>query len=148
MRRAVLLLLCALGCDAIDPEVGEPLADRCADRDSDPEQEVSFERDVRPIFHGEVEGVPGCGCHLPARPNPIGFEQTGLDLTTLSSLKAGGVRSRGTIVVEGKPCSSVLWQKISAGPPFGARMPFDGPPFLQEEQRRLIADWIAEGARE
>lgn len=144
---APLLFGCIESFDGVDPETGGALADRCTDADSDPDTDVSFENDVRPLLHGEVAGAPGCACHLPARPNPIGFEQTGLDLTNLDSLRAGGVRSQSNIVVAGKPCSSILWQKISAGPPFGSRMPFDGPPFLQAEQRRLIADWIAEGAR-
>jgi hypothetical protein len=37
-------------------------------------------------------------------------------------------------------------QKISAAPPFGARMPLDGPPFLSASQIQVISDWIAEGA--
>ena len=61
---------------------------------------------------------------------------------------AGGQNTGASIVVSGMPCDSLLWQKISPGPPFGARMPFNGPPFLSDEQRRLIGDWIAEGARD
>jgi hypothetical protein len=151
--RAVLTpMLLLAGCiesfDGVDPEVGGARAERCVDADSDPDKEISFSKDVRPILHGEVSGVPGCSCHLPDRPNPIGFEQAGLDLSSYAKLREGGVRSRSAIVVSGKPCSSILWQKVSAGPPFGARMPFDGPPFLGAEQRRILADWIAEGARE
>jgi hypothetical protein len=39
-----------------------------------------------------------------------------------------------------------LLQKIAEGPPFGSRMPLDGPPYLDEERQAVLADWIAEGA--
>jgi hypothetical protein len=35
---------------------------------------------------------------------------------------------------------------VGEAPPFGARMPLNGPPFLDERDRQLLADWIAEGA--
>lgn len=140
----VALLLA--GClDALDPQVGAPLVDRCVNQDSDPRNDVSFSRDILPIFKKEA-GPVGCTCHQPTDPNPLGFEQTGLDLSSYTGLRAGGSNSMAAIVIPGQPCESILWQKISAGPPFGARMPFSGPPFLSDAQRRLIADWIAEGA--
>ena len=95
-----------------------------------------------------VPGKPGCGCHMPNIANPIGIEQSGLDLSTYEKLIQGGNNSGSDIVVPGDACSSLLWQKVSAGPPFGARMPFDGPPFLTEDQLRLLADWIIEGAND
>ena len=149
MSRAYLLALglCTVGClDAVDPAVGDPLAGLCANQDLEPDEDVSYSRDILPMFTGEIG--PGCGCHLPSDPNPIGLEATGLDLSTYSGLRAGGVNSLATIVVPGAPCDSVVWQKVSPGPPFGARMPFNGPPFLGPEERRKIADWIAEGARD
>ncbi len=142
-------LLCG-GCydsiDGLDPMVGPALSARCVNVDSDPGTDVSFATDIQPMLNGDVG--PGCGCHLQNSSNPIGIEEVGLDLSTFSSLRAGGVNTRSNIVVVNEPCSSVLWQKISPGPPFGSRMPFDGPPFLEEADRRLIADWIAEGARD
>jgi len=151
MSRAAGLgwLLLASGCigvlDPLDPEVGAPLADRCVNEDSDRANKVSFSRDVLTIFTGSA-GPVGCGCHQPNNPSPIGFQETGLDLSSYAGLRAGGNRSRSTIVIPGQPCNSVLWQKISAGPPFGARMPLFGPPFLDDASRQKIADWIAEGA--
>lgn len=151
-RLPVLVLGVALtGCldaiDPLDPMVGDPLAARCANVDSDPDNEVSFLLDVQPILLGETS-QPGCGCHLPASNEPIGFEQTGLDLSSYEGLRAGGVNSLTGIVVPGAPCDSLLWQKVSPGPPFGSRMPFNGPPFLDAATRQLISDWIAEGARD
>ena len=31
---------------------------------------------------------------------------------------------------------------------FGARMPTSGPPYMSPAERNLLADWIAEGARD
>jgi hypothetical protein len=146
---ALAALLMATGClGVLDPMVGEPLAERCANVDSDPDREVSFARDVQPILLDMVEAQPGCSCHLPGAEDPIGLEETGLDLSRYEGLIKGGKNSLGGVVVPGAPCESVIWQKISAGPPFGARMPFNGPPFLDEATRQLISDWIAEGARD
>ncbi len=147
----LLALLPSLGCldaiDALDPNVGEPLADRCVNQDAHPDRDVSFSREVLPILKGQA-GPVGCTCHQPSDPNPIGLEQTALDLSTYDSLRAGGIDTGTSIIVPAAPCDSLLYQKISPGPPFGARMPFSGPPFLGDEERRLIADWIAEGARD
>jgi hypothetical protein len=154
VKHAVVAAIAALslGCldaviDPLDPKTGPALVDRCVNDDSDPDTDVSFSRDIQPIF-AKMTAQPGCGCHIPTNPNPIGFEQAGLDLSSYAGLRRGGNNSLAGAVVEGAPCDSVLWQKISPGPPFGSRMPFDGPPFLDEATRRLIADWIAEGARD
>lgn len=153
MRRLLIplasigLMSCLDAVDAFDPEVGAAIAPRCVNDDSNPDEDVSFSEDILPIFKGEVAPV-GCSCHQPNEPNPIGFEQTGLDLSSFAGVRAGGANSLTTIVVEGAPCDSIIWQKVSPGPPFGSRMPFDGPPFLTDELRRLLADWIAEGARD
>ena len=148
---ALALGVCFSACvgviDPFDPEVGEPLFARCSSVDSDPDVELSYARDIRPIFLGYT-AAPGCSCHMPGAMDPIGLQQSGLNLSTYDSLRSGGVNSQTAIVVEGDPCNSVLWQKISPGPPFGSRMPFDGPPFLDDITRQTIADWIAEGARD
>lgn len=142
-----MLAACGGFVDGLDPAVGTPLSERCANTDSDLTQTVSYSKDIVPILRGEAG--PGCGCHIPSiEANPIGFEQTGLSFETYDALRAGGVNTRSAIVVPGEPCSSFLWQKVSPGPPIGARMPYDGPPFLDPAQRQLIADWIAEGARD
>jgi len=129
---------CLASClQALAPDVGPPAPlDTCND-DLDPAQAVSFRDAVSPIF------VRACnGCHVPGAE---GFDRSGLDLSTYGSLRAGGTRSVGTIVVDGQPCASVLWQKVGPAPPFGARMPKDDLP-LSDTERALIHDWIAEGA--
>ena len=52
------------------------------------------------------------------------------------------------IVVPGDPCRSIILHKLSATPPFGARMPLDGPAYLSTEELLLVHDWIAEGAED
>jgi hypothetical protein len=149
--RLLFAIALAGGCydviDPLDPMVGEPLSERCANQDSDSDTDVSFSRQILPVLKKQNVAV-GCNCHQPSDPNPIGLEQGGLDLSSHMSLLRGGNNSRANIVVPGQPCDSILWQKISAGPPFGARMPFNGPPFLDDETRQLFSDWIAEGARD
>lgn len=147
-QRALTLAVAALaGCGELDPEVGGLIAAQCIDEDSNPARDVSFSEDLQPLFEG-VDGPPGCGCHFSDRRDPIGFQLTGLDLSTYATLRAGGATSGSSIVVPGRPCQSVLFLKTGPSPPFGSRMPFDGPPSLSREQRQLIADWIAEGARD
>ncbi len=146
-RLGVVGLLAAACVEVVpgfDPTVGPVVAERCVDADSDPSVDVSFARDLRPII--ERTDGPGCGCHLPSRPNPIGVQESGLDLSSLAGLRAGGARSGASIVVPGRPCASILYLKTGDAPPVGSRMPFDAPPFLSAADRQKIADWIAEGA--
>jgi len=137
--RALLLLL-LVGC--VEPEVGAPSRVVCDGSDSDPAVAIGFQRDVvTAILVGHCDR-----CHTPTGATPIGLSIGGLDLSSASSLRRGGVQSGAKIVVARDPCASILVQKISAAPPFGARMPLDGPPFLSATQIQVISDWIAEGA--
>lgn len=133
------------GCvDYLAPDVGPLLPPPCQDADSDPAVEVSYALDVQAaIFDG-----PCRRCHYPDSANPIGLRRSGLDLSSHATLLRGGINSQQTIVVAGQPCQSVLYQKLVEGPPFGSRMPFDGPPYLSDEELARVHDWIAEGAHE
>jgi mono/diheme cytochrome c family protein len=141
MRRRVrvLTLLLLAGClDTLGPSVGAPLSARCVSDDSDPGKDVSFGKDIEPIL------VTRCTvCHTPAGATPIGLQVGGLDLSSYATLRAGGA-SGTNIVVPGDPCASVLYLKLSPGPPFGSRMPLGGA--LSDAQLQLVHDWIAEGA--
>ncbi|GAB4523664.1 MAG: hypothetical protein Tsb0020_42000 [Haliangiales bacterium] len=136
------------GCllDGVAPEVGEQLVDDCSNEDSDPGTPVDFQRDiVERIF---MRDSTGClQCHAPNAPSPIGFQIGQLDLSSYDELRAGGLIGRSQIVVPEFPCDSILLQKVTASPPFNARMPQNGPPYLADEEIQLIHDWIAEGAR-
>ncbi|CAN5248969.1 hypothetical protein BH11MYX1_BH11MYX1_31120 [soil metagenome] len=135
-----LLLVVLVGCT--EPEVGAPSRIACNGSDSDPAVAIDFGRDVATgVLAGHCDR-----CHTPTGVTPIGLTIGGLDFSSATSLRRGGVQGGTDIVVPGDPCASVLVQKISAAPPFGARMPLDGPPFLSASQIQVISDWIAEGA--
>jgi hypothetical protein len=142
MMRAVLLVIALAGC--LEPDVGPLLAGTCKNADRDPAATVSFSMQVQPIF-ARMPG--GCGCHMPNAAGPgIGIQLSGLNLSSLSALRAGGFNSGSRIVVAMEPCASILYQKVYEAPPFGSRMPLGGPPFLLDPDLELLHDWIAEGA--
>jgi mono/diheme cytochrome c family protein len=90
--------------------------------------------DVQPIF------LKACiKCH--SDNSRLGAPPEGLRLDTRENVLAGGDR---LAVLPGNPEMSELWRRVTglADP----RMPFDGPPWLPDEDLRLIRDWIAQGA--
>lgn len=153
--RTILVFLLALaGCDlTYDPEVGllaapdaaeidapptdgAPAANpRCAD--SDPTTDVTFSEHIGPM----LARSPGActGCHGAAA-------TSGFMVLTYESLRRGGQVSGTEIIVAGKPCESILFQKLGPAPPYGARMPYSGPPYYSATDLALLRDWIAEGA--
>lgn len=149
---SIALAMTSAGClDEIEPlnaEVGEPVAARCIGADSDPDISVGFRADVLPILMRNEPGRAGCSCHQPTAMVRIGIDVGGLDLSSYAGLSAGGVNSRGTVFIPGDPCNSIIIQKTGQGPPFGSRMPFNGPPFLTDVERQTLIDWIAEGAND
>ena len=148
MSRRALALLAALsaGClDEFEPDVGAPLRPTCVDQDSDEEVDVSFAADIFDAVFDRSD--LGCvDCHSGGGDSPIGLRTSGLNLGSYAALMRGGDASADDIVVPGRPCDSVLVQKVGQAPPFGARMPLDGPPFLTEREIQMLSDWIAEGA--
>jgi hypothetical protein len=140
----VAAALAVLGACALEPDVGPLLAGTCKNADRNPDARVSFTNDIRPLFN-RMTG--GCGCHMPSAAGPgTGTQLSGLDLSSLASLRAGGASSGSRIVVAGEPCSSILYLKVEQAPPFGSRMPLGGPPFFSDEEEDLLHDWISEGA--
>jgi hypothetical protein len=110
--------------------------------DSDPATAVSYSVDI-------VSGVFVRGkcmsCHTGGGE---GVQQSGLDLGSYAKLRAGGRHSGANIVIDFQPCSSIVVLKIDITPPFGKRMPYNGPPYLASRDIQLVRDWIAEGARD
>ena len=143
-----VLSLVAAGClGAIGPDVG-PLTSATNDGppgcapDSNPSLDVSFAVDIE----GGVFRRGDCdGCHTS---DGLGVRQSGLDLRSYTTLRTGGGRSGAAIVIARDPCASILVQKIEPGPPFGRRMPYNGPPYLSTSDIQLVRDWISEGARD
>ena len=141
IRVAVLLVgLCGLAVGCLDeleaPEVGGLMGGAVACDDSDPEVDVSFASHVRPLT---TRSPGGCSCHQSTT-------TSGFNLGTYESLRRGGTNSGTSVVVPGRPCDSVIVQKLGTAPPFGARMPYNGPPYFTVEEQQLVRDWIAEGA--
>jgi hypothetical protein len=144
----VALLSIASGCliETLEPEVGAARAGLCEPIDSDPDKAVSWENDLMPLIK-RTNGNGGCSCHLPTNSRTSGIEIGGLDLSTFDKMMRGGKQApAGKIVVAGNPCESVLLTKTTPAPPFGGRMPSDGPPYFTPAERALRSDWIAEGA--
>ena len=151
MKGSVLLLTLALCLSVVaqaclDPDVGDLVVPFCQDVDSNPAASVSFADDIMPLLQRPLAGCDGC--HDPQSLSAPGFTIGGLDLTSHATLLAGGANSAATIVVPGAPCESVLYLKLSAAPPSGARMPANGPPFFTTDELTLVHDWIAEGGLE
>lgn len=90
--------------------------------------------DVQPIL------LKACiKCH--SDNSKLGAPPEGLRLDTLENVLRGGDR---LAVLPGNPEMSEIWRRVTglADP----RMPHDGPPWLPDEDIRLIRDWIAQGA--
>jgi hypothetical protein len=143
---AVVALGAVSACLAeLEPEVGPKRAGVCKPEDSDPETDISFRTDLLPLFERQSPQA-GCSCHLPSSRRTSGIDATGFDVSTFTSFVRGGSSSRDTAVVPGDPCESLVVQKVSNAPPFGSRMPSNGPPYLTPAEIARISDWIAEGA--
>ena len=141
--RAAAIAISLTGClDALAPDVGpiaQPQMMECPG-DSNPAIVVTY-TDIENVFDRG-----GCSdCHTG---DGLGIRQSGLNLRTYSTLRTGGGRSGASIVIDGDPCASILVQKIETSPPFGRRMPYDGPPYLTMIDIQLVRDWIDEGARD
>src|SRR5262245_42722479 len=93
---------------------------------------VSFGRDIRPLMNRDEDDPSGHGCrycHYETASMHVGYDLSGLDLSTLGSLREGGMYSGASIVIPGNPDDSAIVQKLKGTYPYGARMPRDGPAF-------------------
>lgn len=141
MKRFLVCFYMLAGC-GLAPDVGPLATGGCDNADTDPKLGLGFAADIQPI-------LKRCGCHMPTSagaPGPA-TQITGLDLSSLATLRAGGHNSGPDIVIAMQPCDSILYQKVGVAPPFGARMPYNGPPYLTDDEIRKIHDWIAEGGQ-
>jgi hypothetical protein len=146
VSRAVLVAagLTIVAACSLTPDVGPLLAGVCDNADTRPATPVSFRADILPLIN---RSMGGCGCHLQsAGGGGTGIQLSGLNLSSFATLREGGLTSGDHIVIAGSPCTSILYQKLSDAPPFGSRMPLNGPPFFNADELQLVHDWIAEGA--
>jgi uncharacterized membrane protein len=100
-----------------------------------PQDPVTY-ADVAPILVGRC-----AKCH--SANGLMGRPPEGYRLDTFQATLDADERAR---VVPGNPSSSELMRRIRGES--RPRMPFDGPPFLSEDEMRLIERWIAQGARD
>lgn len=105
------------------------VAKREPPKPTDPPPKITFAADVLPVFQAKC-----VSCHG-------GFTAKGkLDVRTLEALARGG--NAGPAVSPGSPEVSPLWTWVSSG-----NMPPKGKPQLTAAEKKLIHDWIADGAR-
>lgn len=104
---------------------------------------VSYKEKVLPIVNKYC--LP---CHAAESEN-----RSQLSLDSYALIMAGG--KHGPAVMIGKPEESLLIQKLSEKPPFGDMMPLarrrqskEPPRRLTAEELKILADWIAQGAKE
>jgi len=105
---------------------------------------ISFKNDVFPIVKKNC--LP---CHAEDNFNP-----SELSMDDYEKMKAGG--KNGEIWVAGKSSESTIVKKLSEKPPFGDRMPLNSKKkiaegkgkWLTEEEIKIIARWIDEGAKD
>ncbi len=99
------------------------------------DQPVTFTR-VAPIM-----GRRCVKCHMDN--GIMGPPPEGLRLDSYESILASRDRVR---VIPGNPDASELVRRIEGRS--NPRMPFDGPPYLEEAEIELITDWVEQGARD
>lgn len=96
-----------------------------------------------PVLFSHVEPILLARC-VKCHRRADGYQPPeGLVLATYADVLAGGER---VVVVPGRPLHSELIRRVRGlSQP---RMPFDGPPWLDEEEIALLGRWIADGARD
>jgi hypothetical protein len=95
------------------------------------------------VLYPHVRGIfmQNCvRCH--AQEGILGPPPKGLILSSLESMLSTPERP---VVVPGNPGMSNLLRHVNGTE--SPRMPQDGPPFLTDEQARLLTRWVRDGAR-
>jgi len=100
----------------------------------EPGEAVTYQH-VAPIFAKRC-----VKCH--SDNGQMGRAPEGYRLNSHEATVSAGDRVR---VIPGNPAASELVRRIRGQS--RPQMPFDGPPYLDNEEMRLIEDWIAQGAR-
>jgi hypothetical protein len=102
------------------------------------QSEISYAFDIQPIFNDRC-----IGCHGNNEPS------ANLCLTNYDSLMLGDSNNGPVVNPNAKPRYSILYQKVAySPPPFGLRMPMDGPLFLSSQKIDYIWQWIYDGAKD
>lgn len=106
--------------------------------------EAKKKRPGDPVTYADVAPILVGRCVKCHGPNSImGRPPEGYRLDSLQHTLDASDRAR---VVPGNPSASELLRRIRGES--RPRMPFDGPPYLDDTQIRLVEQWIAQGARD
>ena len=134
-------LACGPDLEYLAPAEGTVVADAAVGA-------VVFSRDIRPLMdRADGPTTFGCKrCHYPGQPDPQGLQLAALDLSSLGTLRRGGVSSGTSVVIAGDADGSALVQKLEGTYTRGARMPKDRSPWSAAEIA-LVRRWIQEGAK-
>jgi hypothetical protein len=100
-------------------------------------EEVSYKLDVFPILQARC-----AECH---KPEGIGYEKSGLDLSTYAGLMRG--TSFGPIVIPGSPLTSNLNVLIEGRAAKSIQMPHNQRPLLKCQQQ-IVNKWVEQGAKD
>lgn len=96
-----------------------------------------------PVTYKHVAAIFATRCAKCHTDNGLmGSAPEGYRLNSYASTLSANDRAR---VVPGNPAASELIRRIRGQS--RPQMPFDGPPYLDKDEIRLIEDWVAQGAR-
>ena len=100
------------------------------------EKTLDFNLDVRPLFSDRC-----FKCH--------GFDKNTREADLRLDVPEGAFAERdgGQAIVPGKPEESLLWQRITISDPDEVMPPPDSHLKLNDQEKQLIRQWIAEGAK-
>jgi len=101
------------------------------------QQEVSYEKDVRPILHDYC-----LNCH---EPGGKGFEKSGLDMSTYPSLMKG--TRFGAVIKPGDSFTSIIIQVIEGRVHASIKMPYGMNGGLSKETISVLKKWVEQGAK-
>jgi len=128
----VAIILATGGCsDSSSPTSGN------GGGTQNPPATLTFQDFVGPLFQSRCTNS---GCHG-TTPGANNF-----NVLSYNAVLAGGTTSAGKGIVPNDMAASIVFQKISPNPPFGLRMPRNGPPYLPQSTIDSIALWINAGA--
>lgn len=100
--------------------------------------EISYKKDVAPVIHDYC-----LNCH---EPGGQGFEKSGLDMRTYSSLMKG--TKYGSVIKPGDSFTSILIQVVDGRVHDSIKMPYGMAGGLSKDKIGVLKKWVAQGAKD
>ncbi len=101
------------------------------------QHEISYKKDVEPIIHDYC-----LNCH---EPNGKGYEKSGLDMRTYSSLMKG--TKFGTVIKPSDSFTSIFIQVIEGRVHASIKMPYGMNGGLAKDKIETLKKWVDQGAK-